>query len=176
MTHSDALSSVLDRSTTVTIAAYDNYLDAQRAVDALSDHRFPVAEVAIVGNDVHLVERVVGRVTTGRAALAGAGAGAWVGLLIGVLIGLFAVDGWWTLLASGVVLGAAWGAAFGAIARTATGGRRDFASVSGLRASEYAIVVDSAHAEHAIRILESAQGAYRHRPHGRNRERWRNER
>lgn len=171
MTH--AHTSVLDRRTTVTVAAYDSYPAAQRAVDLLSDRRFPVDRVAIVGNDVHLVEQVVRRLTVARAALAGAGTGAWIGLLIGVLVSAFAVDGWLPVTASGVVLGAVWGAVFGAIAHATTGGRRDFASVSGLRASEYAVVVDAAHAEHAIHILESA----RHdRPNSRERERWRNER
>jgi hypothetical protein len=175
MTHSGVQTSVLDRSTTVTVAAYDNYPDAQRAVDVLSDHRFPVDRVAIVGNDVHLVEQAVGRTTVARAALAGAGTGAWIGLLIGLLLGLFAVDGWWAILLTGAALGGVWGAVFGAIAHATTGGRRDIASVSALRASEYTVVVDADHAEQAIRVLENAPGARRHhRTHGR--ERWRNER
>jgi hypothetical protein len=54
-----------------TVAIYDRYEDAERAVDYLSDHGFPVENAQIVGSDLHLVEQVTGRVTTGRAALAG---------------------------------------------------------------------------------------------------------
>ncbi len=43
------------------IASYSTYDDAQRAVDTLSDHRFPVDRVTIVGSDLRLVERVTGR-------------------------------------------------------------------------------------------------------------------
>jgi hypothetical protein len=57
-------------------------------VDTLSDREYPMAGVTIVGADVRLVEVVTGRLTTARAALAGAGSGAWFGLLIGVIISL----------------------------------------------------------------------------------------
>jgi hypothetical protein len=48
---------------TVTIATYPDYLSAQRAVDFLSDNDFPVAQTAIVGTDLRLVEQVPGRLT-----------------------------------------------------------------------------------------------------------------
>ena len=67
---------------------------AQRAVDYLSDNQFPVERTAIVGTDLRLVENVLGRLTTGRAALAGAASGAWFGLLFGLLIGIFSDSGW----------------------------------------------------------------------------------
>ena len=47
----------------VTVATYEDYLTAQRAVDFLSDNKFPVDQVSIVGEDVRLVERVLGRWT-----------------------------------------------------------------------------------------------------------------
>jgi hypothetical protein len=59
-----------------TIATYASYQEAEQAVDLLSDERFPVNRVAIVGTGLRSVEQVVGRVTTGRAALTGAGQGA----------------------------------------------------------------------------------------------------
>jgi uncharacterized protein YpuA (DUF1002 family) len=65
----------------VTVASYATYAEAQRAVDALSDAGFPVESVSIVGHDVRLVERVTGRLTTARAAGAGALSGAWVRLV-----------------------------------------------------------------------------------------------
>ncbi|MCY7372864.1 MAG: hypothetical protein LH461_04080, partial [Spirochaetaceae bacterium] len=72
------------------IGSYDTYVEAQRAVDYLSDQQFPVQHVSIVGSDLRMVENVLGRLTRGRAALAGAASGAWFGLFVGVLLSLFA--------------------------------------------------------------------------------------
>ena len=38
------------------VASYRTYLDAQLAVDHLADNQFPVEQVAIVGNELKLVE------------------------------------------------------------------------------------------------------------------------
>jgi hypothetical protein len=141
-----------DRSS-VTIATYPDYGSAQRAVDYLSDNQFPVQYTAIVGTDLRLVENVLGRMTTARAALAGAASGAWFGLLIGLLLGIFSVSAWWALLLTGLVIGALWGAAFGAIAHAMTGGRRDFASRSVLQAGQYAVTVDAQYADQARPFL-----------------------
>src|SRR2546430_2096378 len=138
---------------TVTVATYADYLSAQRAVDFLSDNQFPVEQTAIVGTDLRLVEKVLGRLTTGRAALAGAGSGAWFGLLIGLLFGLFSVSSWWRVLLAGLIIGAVWGGIFGAIAHGLSGGRRDFTSRSSLSASQYAISVDAEFAEQARQLL-----------------------
>jgi hypothetical protein len=138
---------------TVTVAAYPDYATAQRAVDYLSDNEFPVAHTAIIGTDLRLVEQVLGRMTVGRAALAGAGSGAWFGLFIGLLFGLFSSSGWLAVLLTGLVVGALWGAAFGAIAHAATGGRRDFSSRSYLAAGQYAVAVDAGHADRARELI-----------------------
>jgi hypothetical protein len=138
---------------TVTVASYSEYESAQRAMDYLSDNQFPVEHTTIVGTDLRLVEKVLGRMTTVRAALAGAATGAWFGLLIGLLLSIFTVSLWWALLLTGLVIGALWGAAFGAIAHAMTGGRRDFASRSELAAGQYAIVVDADYAEQARQLL-----------------------
>ena len=53
---------------TVVVATYPDYAAAQQAVDYLSDNKFPVEQTAIVGTDLRLVENVLGRLTTGRAA------------------------------------------------------------------------------------------------------------
>src|SRR6266545_3871360 len=109
----------------VMLATYPDYALAQRLVDYLSDNKFPVERTAIVGTDLRLVERVLGRLTIARAALAGAASGAWFGLFIGLLIGLFAE----------------------------TGGRRYFASTSRLEASQYAVTVHAEHADEARALL-----------------------
>jgi hypothetical protein len=138
---------------TVTVARYNDYASAQRAVDHLSDNGFPVERTEIVGTDLRLVEKVLGRMTTGRAALAGAATGAWFGLLIGILISVFTVSVWWRVILVAVVAGVIWGAIFGAIAHSMTGGRRDFTSLRTLQAAEYAVTVDAEYAEEATQLL-----------------------
>jgi hypothetical protein len=54
-----------------TVARFDGYGSAQRAVDRLSDDGFPVEQLDIVGSDLQMVERVTGRLTKWRAAAAG---------------------------------------------------------------------------------------------------------
>src|ERR671925_654236 len=89
-----------------TVSTYNSYEDAERAVDYLSDNGFPVENAQIVGSNLHLVEQVTGRVTTGRAGLAGAGTGGWFGLFNGLLGGLFTEGpGWLGLVLGGVLNG-----------------------------------------------------------------------
>jgi hypothetical protein len=136
------------------VASYATYDEAQRAVDKLSDDGFPVENATIVGTDLRLVEQVTGRLTTGRAALAGAGSGAWFGLFLGVLVGLFTTGpAWLGLLLGGLVIGAVWGAVFGFFTHWATGGRRDFSSERGIVAGRYDVMVTDAHADRARALL-----------------------
>jgi len=137
----------------VTVATYPEYVSAQQAVDFLSDNNFPVERSAIIGTNLALVETVLGRMTTGRSALAGAASGAWFGLFIGLLFGIFNIANWLWVVITAVVIGAIWGAIFGAIAHAMTGGRRDFSSAASLRAGEYAVTVDQDFAEHAQQQL-----------------------
>jgi hypothetical protein len=137
----------------VTVARYGDYASAQRAVDFLSDNGFPVERTAIIGTNLRLVETVLGRLTIGRAALAGAGTGAYFGLFIGFLFTLFSSSSWWAVLISAIIIGAIWGAIFGAIAHALTGGRRDFTSKSSLQAGEYAVVVDAEVADEARTLV-----------------------
>lgn len=137
------------------VGSYDSYLEAQRAVDFLSDRSFPVERVAIVGHDLELFEQVTGRLTTARAAGAGARQGALLGLVFGALLGLFVtVSGAYLgLLVYGLVVGALFGALLGAVTHAATRGRRDFGTVGGMRANRYEVMVDHDVADEAVRLL-----------------------
>jgi hypothetical protein len=137
----------------VTVATYDSYVAAQRAVDYLSDNNFPVEKVAIVGTDLRLVESVLGRLTVARAAGAGVLTGAWLGLFVGLLLGIFADSGWLGVLLGAVLIGALWGAIFGAVAHAMTGGRRDFSSARRLEASQYSVTVAADQADAARQLL-----------------------
>ena len=77
----------------VQVGSYDSYERAQAAVDYLSDEKFPVENVTIIGSDLRQIERVTGRLTTGRAIAAGAAGGAWWGLFVGLLLGIFSSNG-----------------------------------------------------------------------------------
>ena len=96
----------------------------------------------------------MGRLTTGRAALMGAGQGAMIGLLFGLLFGLF-FEGpaFFGVVLYGLIAGAIFGAIFGAIGQAAQGGRRDFASVRGMQAERYEVQVDHEASAQAKQLL-----------------------
>jgi hypothetical protein len=137
-----------------TIATYATYPEAERAVDYLSDEGFPVEKVAIVGTGLKTVEQVAGRLTTGKAALAGAGQGAMIGLFFGLLFSLF-FEGpdFLGVVLYGLVAGTIFGAVFASIGQAAQGGRRDFASVRGMQAAEYELQVEHEHSARAKQVL-----------------------
>jgi hypothetical protein len=138
------------------VTSYESYSEAEHAVDFLSDEGFPVERVAIVGTGLRTVEQVAGRVTNARAALLGAGQGAMVGLLFALFFGLFftvSVE-FFGVLAYAVGVGALFGALFSFLAHSAQGGRRDFASVSGMQAERYEVQVDEEVADRAHETLE----------------------
>lgn len=142
------------------VASYGTYPEAQQAVDRLSDAGFPVEHVDIVGSDLRLVEHVTGRLTSGRAAMYGAGIGAWWGLLFGLLVGLFTTGPEWLgLVLGGLLIGAVFGALFGFFAQWATQGQRDFSSTSGLVAGRYDVVVANDQAERARQLLAGSAEA-----------------
>src|SRR6186713_824334 len=90
----------------MSLGVYDSYDEAQRAVDYLSDHEFPVKDVLIVGTDLKQLERLTRRRAIGGGALSGA----WLGLFIGTIFALFESGGF-NLLS--VVATMAFGAVFG---------------------------------------------------------------
>jgi hypothetical protein len=135
------------------VAAYSTYLEAQKAVDYLSDNKFPVENVTIVGTDLRMVERVTGRLTYGRVALAGALSGAWFGFFVGLLITLFAGEAGFQVMFAGIALGAGFGLLFSILSYTFTGGRRDFTSSSQIVAATYAILCVHDHAGDARALL-----------------------
>ena len=141
-------------SNRVGIATYEDYAGAQRAVDYLSDQKFPVETVQIVGSDLRMVEQVVGRQSWGTAALRGVATGAWIGLFVGLLLSIV-VPGISLLPAIlwGLLNGAIFGLVFGLLTYALTGGRRDFVSRSGIVPSHYDVLVEANAAERARSVL-----------------------
>jgi hypothetical protein len=139
------------------IASFSQYADAERVVDHLADAGFPVERVTIVGHDMRLIEKVLGRVGYKEAILRGACGGGLTGLLIGWIFGIFnwidpVVASVWLAL-DGLVFGLIVGALFGALTHWAQQGRRDFASARVMLPSRYEVLVDSEVAPRALELI-----------------------
>ncbi|SDS77168.1 hypothetical protein SAMN04489860_2328 [Paraoerskovia marina] len=146
------------------IATYPTYLEAQKAVDYLSDSRFAVEYVTILGSDLKMVERVIGRLTYGRVALAGLASGAWFGLFVGLLLMLFGSTGGGAaaggIVLTAVALGAGFGMLFSVLTFALSGRKRDFSSSSQIVASEYSILCAPERSDEARLVLHRMnQGA-----------------
>lgn len=141
------------------VALYDTYAEAQRAVDFLSDERFPVHNVAIVGTDLRMVERVTGRLSYGRVAAAGAFSGIYFGAFVGLLLLLFGgADATLGLFFAALLIAAGLGMLFGVLAYAFTGGRRDFTSASQIVATQYAVLALPEVAGQARQVLARLPG------------------
>ena len=123
------------------LAVYDSYTDAQRAVDYLSDKEFAVENVLIVGTDLKQVERVIGRLTWTKVLTGGLLTGMWLGLFVGLIFSLFTPTGsgteWIAAVLPAVLTGAVFGAIWAAMGYVFTRGRRDFTSVTSVVATKY---------------------------------------
>jgi hypothetical protein len=138
----------------MSLGVFDKYEQAQRAVDYLSDEEFPVENCMIVGTELKQVERVTGRLTYGRATMAGAASGAWMGLFVGVLLSLFSSnESAFGIVIAGVLFGVVFGMVMGLVGYAATRGRRDFTSVSQVVATRYEVLVEHNLLERAQQLL-----------------------
>ncbi len=141
------------------LAVYDDYEQAQRAVDFLSDEHFPVENCMIVGTDLKRIERITGRLTTGRVAMGGAASGAWFGLFIGLVISLFSEEGTFGIIVSTVLFGALFFLIYALLGYAMTRGRRDFQSVTTVVATRYEVLVEHKVAAQAREVLAKLPGA-----------------
>ncbi len=142
------------------LAVYDDYAAAQRAVDFLSDKEFPVENCMIVGTDLKRVERIWRRLPTGKVALSGLLTGAWFGLFIGLLLSLFSDGGESTLaiILSTVLIGALFMMIFALVGYALTRGQRDFSSVTAVVATKYEVLVEHKSAAQARELLAGLPG------------------
>ncbi|HET7682073.1 MAG TPA: general stress protein [Marmoricola sp.] len=141
------------------LAVYDKYTDAQKTVDFLSDNEFPVQNCMIVGTELKQVERITGRLTTGKVAGAGALSGIWMGVFVGLLLSIFAEGAWLGIILVSAAFGALFGLLWGLAGYWATRGRRDFSSVTAVVATKYEVLVEHKHQERAREILAQLPGA-----------------
>ena len=137
----------------MSLGVYERYEQAQKAVDYLSDHEFPVQNCLIVGTELKQVERVTGRLTTGKVAAGGLLSGLWLGLFVGLVVSLFGTGGTFAIIASTMLFGAVFGLVWGLAGYLATRGRRDFTSVSQVVATRYEVLVEHKYAEQGRQLL-----------------------
>ncbi|MDR2257214.1 MAG: ECF transporter S component [Arthrobacter sp.] len=137
------------------IGRYENYLDAQKVVDYLADHDFPVVNVSIIGNDLKLVERVRGKLSYPRVAGQGAAQGAMLGVFFGLLLMLFSQPGQGSAvpLLAAVLLGAFLFMIMGVVSYALQRGKRDFSSTRQVLPSTWDVVVEHAVAAQARQLV-----------------------
>jgi hypothetical protein len=141
------------------LAVYDDYAAAQKSVDFLADAKFPVEQLMIVGTDLKRVERITGRLTTGKVALGGLVSGVWLGLFVGLVFSIFTEEGVLAVILSTAALGAVFGVVWALIGYAFTRGQRDFSSVTQVVATKYEVLVEHKSAAQAREVLAKLPGA-----------------
>ena len=141
------------------LAVYDDYAAAQKAVDFLSDQKFPVEHCMIVGTDLKRIERITGRLTTGRVALGGLLSGIWLGIFVGLIFALFTEESFLGILVSCALIGALFGVIWALLGYAMTRGQRDFSSVTQVVATKYEVLVEHKVAAQARELLSQLPGA-----------------
>jgi hypothetical protein len=124
------------------LAVYDDYSAAQKAVDFLSDKEFPVENCMIVGTDLKQVERITGRLTNGKVAIGGALSGLWLGIFIGIIFALFDSGSGFATVVTTALFGVLFGIIWALVGYAATRGQRDFSSVRVVVATRYEVLVE----------------------------------
>jgi hypothetical protein len=142
------------------LGVYDDYADAQRAVDFLSDHEFPVENCMIVGTELKQLERVTGRLTYNRVAVGGLLSGLWIGLFFGVIFLLVSSSKTspFAALVPPLLIGAVMGLIWALVGYAATRGQRDFSSVSRIVATRYEVLVEHKLAAQGRELLTQLPG------------------
>ncbi len=138
------------------LGEYDTYAEAQKVVDRLAKADFAVKGLAIVGSDLTTVERITGRLSYGRAALAGAGSGAWLGLFVGLVLFLFSPVPEISFILAPALIGAGFGMTFGIASYAINRRRRDFSSTHQVLAGSYRIIIDPNQAARARQLLSGS--------------------
>jgi hypothetical protein len=136
------------------LGTYDTYLEAQQVVAKLAKADFDVRQLSIIGSDLKSVERVTGKLTYGRSAVAGAATGGWLGLFGGSLLFLFTPSSSLTYAVAIILIGAAFGMLFGIVSYAVNRRRRDYTATSQVVASSYQVIAPSTVIVRAQELLQ----------------------
>jgi hypothetical protein len=143
------------------VGLYNTYDEAQRAVDYLSDEKFEVQNLAIVGTELKSVERVLGRRTWSTVVAQGVQSGLSTGLLVALVLLIFLpqAGSFLALFLVALGIGIVLGVGFAALGYALSRGRRDFTSVSQTVATKYEVLCEHKVAAQAREMLLKLPGA-----------------
>lgn len=142
------------------VGSYGTYEEAQAAVDFLSDSKFAVANLMIVGTNLKSVERVTGRRTWSSVLVQGAISGFGTGIVVGLMFYLFmqSENTFLSLILAGLGLGVSFGMLSAALAYALSGGRRDFESMRQVVATGYEVLCEHKVVAEARELLATWPG------------------
>ncbi|WP_331712167.1 general stress protein [Agrococcus carbonis] len=140
----------------VVVASYETYDQAQAAIAKVSGSDTELAGLAIIGNDLKLVERIVGRLTWGKVAMRGALRGLGFGAFMGLMFLLFVPEAVGSVLVF-PLLGLAFGILLSVVQHSIVRRKRDFASTQQVLASRYDVVAPQESAGRAMHIIGQRQ-------------------
>lgn len=141
------------------VGLYDTYPEAQKAVDFLADQNFPVANLAIVGTDLKLMERVTGRKTWGTVLTQGVMSGLSTGFIVAIMLMIFFPrENFVSQLLTALLIGVSIGLLFAVLGHAMSRGQRDFTSISQTVATKYEILCEHKVAGQAREVLARMPG------------------
>lgn len=141
------------------VGLFNSYAEAQKAVDNLADQDFPVKNLAIVGTDLKLMERVTGRRTWGTVLSSGVMTGLQTGFIVAVFMMLLVPGDILVQLLTGLVVGVGVSLLFAIPSYAVTRGQRDFTSITQTVATRYEILCEHKVAGKARELLSKTLGA-----------------
>ena len=126
----------------------------------MSDSKFAVANLMIVGTNLKSVERVTGRRTWSSVLIQGAVSGFGTGIVVGLMFYLFmqSENTFLSLILVGLGLGVSFGMLSAALAYALSGGRRDFESMRQVVATGYEVLCEHKAAAEARELLAKWPG------------------
>lgn len=142
------------------VGVFETYEAAQKAVDHLADNDFPVNNLAIVGTDLRLMERVTGRRTWGTVLGQGVMSGLSTGFIVAIfMMLLFPEQGFMSQLLMALLIGVGIGLVFAVLGYALSRGQRDFTSVTQTVATKYELLCEHKVVGRARELLANAPGS-----------------
>lgn len=138
------------------VGLFASYEQAQKAVDTLADQNFPVSNLAIVGTDLRLMERVTGRKTWGTVLSDGVMAGLRTGAIVAIIMVLLVPGDFLIQLLAALLIGVGVSLVFAVPAYLMSRGQRDFTSVTQTVATRYEVLCEHKVAAQARDLLRKS--------------------
>ncbi|GAB3623535.1 hypothetical protein GCM10027418_16180 [Mariniluteicoccus endophyticus] len=144
------------------VGMFDKYADAQAAVDYLADQKFPVENLAIVGTELKLVERIRGRKDWGTVIQQAVTSGISTGLIVGILLVVFGQGSPTAMIIMALLVSIGFSVVFGAIGYSLSGGKRDFVSMTQTVPTRFEVLCEHKVAAEAREKLMNRPGGRAH--------------